>query len=338
MPVQVNGRYLVHRVTGMQRYARELVTRLGDRMQVISPQQPWKGAKGHLWEQAVLPWRMGKGLLWSPSQTGPLAVAKQVVTIHDAAFVDTAYCFSRSFAAWYQFLTPRLARRVRKVITVSHFSQQRLADYCRVPAEKIVVVHSGVDPRFQPQSADRIAEVREQRQLPARYVLCVGSLEPRKNLARLLEAWRLLGDSLGDLHLVLAGAKGSVFAELKLQPPPNVVLPGYVEDDELPALYAGAEFFVFPSIYEGFGFPVVEAMACGAPVVCAGVTSLPEVAGDAALFVEPLEVESIAEGIRTMASDAQLRSRCRELGFAQAKKFDWSKAAAETWRVLEEAS
>lgn len=339
MRLQINGRYLAQRVTGQQRYARELVSRFSDNCDVIQPAAAAKGPPGHLWEQFVLPLRKGQGLLWSPSTTGPLAIRKQVVTVHDCAFFDQAECFSRSFAAWYQQLVPPLVRRVRRVITVSEFSRERIVAHCRVPADRVAVVYSGVDQRFAPQAGEMLAATRHKLSLPERYVLCVGSLEPRKNLRRLLAAWRIAQPSLEGVSLVLVGAKSHVFRDAGLaEPPPAVQLAGYVGDDLLPAVYAGAELFVYPSIYEGFGLPVLEAMACGTPVVCSNVTALPEVAGGAALLVDPYAPEAIADAILQMARDTALQARLRAAGFARAAAFRWEDAAAATWRLLEEAA
>ena len=142
-----------------------------------------------------------------------------------------------------------------------------------------------------------------------------------------------------NLHLVLAGAKGNVFHDLEMEAAPaNVQLAGYVTDDLLPALYSGAEFFAFPSLYEGFGLPVLEAMAAGTPVLCSSTTSLPEVAGEAALLVDPLQVESIAAGLQQMADDATLRAKLKEQGLARAKSFQWDQAARQTWDVLASVS
>jgi glycosyltransferase involved in cell wall biosynthesis len=329
----VNGRYLVQRLTGVQRYAREITSRW-EPVPIFQPSRGGKGMLGHLWEQVRLP-MLTKGLLWSPAGTGPLAVRNQVVTIHDTAFVDQAACFTRAFAAWYQWLVPRLARRVRKVITVSEFSKERIVDYCRVAPEKVQVIHCGVGPQFQPQSEAAIAQAREKLSLPPRYALCVCSLEPRKNLLRLLQAWGAMPNRPADLQLVLVGAKGQVFGDVGLdEPPPAVQLAGYVADDMLPALYAGAEFFAFPSIYEGFGLPVIEAMACGTPVLTSNITSMPEVAGNAALLVDPLKIDSIAAGLQQLADDTALRSRLRLLGLERAKAFSWDVAAARTWELL----
>jgi glycosyltransferase involved in cell wall biosynthesis len=338
MRVHVNGRYLVQQVTGQQRYAREIVARLAERMDVIAPPGRSKGVRGHLWEQLALPRRVNGGLLWSPSTTGPLSVKRQVVTIHDCAFFDQARCFSRAFAAWYQFLVPRLARGARRIITVSEFSKQRIVELCGVAPDKVTVVYSGVGSQFRPHSADEIDAIRAQLGLPERYILCVGSLEPRKNLVRLLEAWQLAQPRLEGRSLVLVGAKGHVFRDVGLaEPPRGVHLAGYLTDDLLPAVYAGAEMFVYPSLYEGFGLPVLEAMASGVPVVTSNVTALPEVAADAAATVDPLSAESISRGIESLSGDTALRRALMEKGLSRVRQFTWDQAAAETWQVLEAA-
>ena len=345
MRVQVNGRFMQQRVTGMQRYAREIVARLGSRVELVEPARAGHGIRGHLWEQVGLPCRLRGSLLWSPCTTGPLGVGSQVVTIHDCAFRDRAECFTPRFAGWLQWLVPRLARRVRQILTVSHFSKDRIAEICRVPPEKIQVVHNGVDSRFRPATPEEIAAVRTKFNLPENYVLSVGSLEPRKNLPRLLEAWKLVEEQLTSNQqgqkavskLVLVGTTAAVFASAKLAAPvESVVLTGYVPDELLPALYSGAAAFVYPSLYEGFGLTVLEAMACGTPVICSSTTSLPEVAGDAAILVDPNDVAAIGQAIANLLGDEHLRSSLRARGLARAQQFTWDRAAAETWQVLSE--
>jgi glycosyltransferase involved in cell wall biosynthesis len=344
MRVQVNGRFMRQRVTGMQRYAREIVARLGSRVNLVEPARTGHGIRGHLWEQVGLPCRLNGSLLWSPCTTGPLGIGSQVVTIHDCAFRDRAECFTPRFAAWLQWLVPKLARRVRRILTVSQFSKGRIAEICRVSPDKIHVVHNGVDPRFHPASDEEIAAARAKFKLPERYVLSVGSLEPRKNLTRLLEAWRQVvsvQSTSSQVHpkLVVAGATAAVFATAKLAAPAeSVILTGYVPDELLPALYSGAAAFVYPSLYEGFGLTVLEAMACGTPVICSSTTSLPEVAGDAAVLVDPSDVAAISQAIQNLLSDEHLRSSLRSRGLARAQQFTWDRAAAETWQILETAS
>lgn len=337
--VCVNGRYRVHRVTGMQRYAREVVSRLPAEARVIAPGGWARGIPGHAWEQAVLPWRAAGSVLWSPCSTGPLGCRRHVVTIHDLAFVDQRDCFTRQFSAWYTWLVPRLARRAARVITVSAFSRNRIAEYCRVSRERIVVTPLGVESRFRVLADETVDRVVERKGLSRPYVLSVASLEPRKNLGRLLLAWERLAPRYPDWHLVIAGGTGSVFRGAGLHGvPPRVAMLGYVDDDELVAVYGAAEAFVYPSIYEGFGLPVLEAMACGVPVVCGNATSLPEVAGDAAVLVDPLDVCSIASGVDRVLGDGGLRAELRARGLARSRQFTWENTARQTWAVLQEAA
>lgn len=339
MFVTVNGRFTTQRVTGVQRYARQVVARKAQWADVASPRNTSHGVHGHFWEQSVLPMRVGKSLLWSPCNTGPLAVRNQVVTIHDCAFYDHPEGFTRRFAAWYRWLVPRLAKRIRGIITISRFSRDRLLEYCQLPPEKITVIPQGVDPCFQPVDEASIAEVRRKLALPERYVLYVGSLAPRKNLARLLQAWKLVSPLHPDTSLVLVGAASHVFRDAGLHNlPSSVMATGYVAEDQLAAVYGGAQVLVFPSLYEGFGLPVLEAMACGTPVMTSNVTSMPEVAGDAALLVDPYSEESMADGLQKLLSDAPLRAQLAARGLARAKEFTWDRTAATTWKLLHETA
>ncbi|MBI5394540.1 MAG: glycosyltransferase family 4 protein [Verrucomicrobia bacterium] len=336
--VTVNGRYVFQKVTGQQRYARELVRRFGDRVALVQPGRGGTGIRGHLWEQTVLPFRTGGRLLWSPSATGPLAVERQVVTIHDAISLDHPEWFDWKFGAWYRALLPRLMRRARRVLTVSNFSRDRLLEHARVPAEKFVVTYLGVDPKFHPASAEEIAAVRRKLELPEAYVLTVASLEPRKNMARLLQAWELHRAPFKGIGLVIAGGAGKVFRGTGLgSVSAGVKLTGYVDDADLPALYSGALAFAFPSLCEGFGLPPLEAMACGAPVVTSNTSSLPEICGKAAVLVEPQDVGSIADGLRQVVGSASLRDELRRRGLEHVRPFTWERTAEATWRVLEEA-
>ena len=338
MPVSVNGRFALQRITGVQRYAHELTARLGDELSVVRPRASSHGVRGHLWEQGVLP-RMVRGdLLWSPCNTGPLSVRRQVVTIHDCGFHDRGDCFSPRFARWYRWLIPRLAKRARRVITVSEFSRQRLLEFTGVAPERVVVIPNGVGEQFAALPDERVAEVRKRLGLPARYALYVGSLEPRKNLLGLLEAWRQLPVADWGLSLALAGGSGRQFQAVDLvNKQPSVVIAGYVSDADLPAVYAGARLFVYPSLYEGFGLPVLEAMACGTPVVCSNTTSLPEVIGDAGVLVDPIDPAEIAAGIRSVIEDPAFAAQLRQRGLERAREYTWDRAARTTWQLLQAA-
>jgi glycosyltransferase involved in cell wall biosynthesis len=337
--IALNARFFSHRPTGMQRYAIELSNRLNGDLDPIRPSQPLKGGRGHLWEQFYLPAACRGRLLWSPNNTGPIATSRQVCTVHDLIPLDHPEWFNPQFSGWYRWLMPKLAARVRHVIAISEFTKQRTMELLGVEARRITVVPNGVDPQFRPASADEVSNVRRKLGIAVpRYLLSVGSLEPRKNVGRLLQAWERIEPNLpDDVQLVVAGAQASslVFAGVQFERlPPRVQFTGYVEQEDLPVLYSGALAFVYPSLYEGFGLPPLEAMACGTPVVTSDGTSLPEVVGGAAVLVDPNEVESIAAGIRRVVADEGLRARLREAGLARAAELTWERTARLTRQVL----
>ena len=337
-----NARVLDNELTGVPRYVLELTSRFGDQVELIRPDRPRSGIPGHLWEQLVLPRLLGKRLLWSPSISGPLAVSRQVVTIHDVVPLDHPEWLNPRFAAWYRFLTPRLVRRVRSIVVVSEFTKQRLIYHCPEAESKVRVVLSAADRRFTPIDPAVAQNAIKSLALPtAHYIIALGSLEPRKNLGRLLLAWERIESQIPkDVWLVVSGAQGRalVFGNNTFkQLPPRVHLTGHVDDQLLPALYSAAVASAYVSLYEGFGLPPLEAMACGTPVLTSSAASLPEVVGDAAIKVNPMEVDDIAEGLRRLIEEPDLRSRLRTLGLARSRIFDWDKTARETWRVLTEA-
>jgi glycosyltransferase involved in cell wall biosynthesis len=205
----------------------------------------------------------------------------------------------------------------------------------RVPPEKITVIYEAADTRFRLQPPQTMADVRARYRLPDRYLLFVSTIEPRKNLIRLLAAFeRLQAAGLTDA-LVIVGKRGwlydNFFAALEASPAKQaVIFPGWVADADLPAIYGGAQVFAFPSLFEGFGLPVLEAMACGTPVVCSNSSSLPEVADDAALLVDPLDVDALTGALERLLRDPALAADLRARGLAQAARFSWARAAAET--------
>jgi glycosyltransferase involved in cell wall biosynthesis len=340
--VVFNARVLRAPLTGVQRYTLELLRRFGDKVQAVTPKKDLFGIQGHLWEQLVLPYHSRGKLLFSPAGSGPLSVARQVVTIHDVAFIDHPEGFNPKFRAFYRFLVPRLALRVRAVITVSAFSRERLIEWAKILPSHVHAIHLGVDQRFSPQQIDSIERLRNALKIPSPYyILSLGAIVPRKNLPRLLAAWERIQRELPqEVWLVVAGEKGKsiIFNDVKIQKlPPRVHLTGRVADEFLPTLYSGALAFVYPSLYEGFGLPLLEAMACGTPVLTSNVTAMPEVVGDAGLLVDPYDVEAIAHGIRRLVEDSALREELRKKGLERAKQFTWERTAELTWTVLEEA-
>ena len=263
-----------------------------------------------------------------------------ILTVHDLIFRHLP-AHHKPLNRWYLNLTmPLYCRRATHVIAVSECTRRDLVAAYNLPPEKITVVHEAAAPRFQPQPPDTVAAVRARYHLPDRYLLFVGTIEPRKNLARLLSGLEAIhADGLTD-GLVIVGKRGWLYDDFfsRLEQSPAraaVILPGYVPDEDLPAIYAGAQALVLPSLYEGFGLPVLEAMACGTPVTCSDTSSLPEIAGDAALHFDPDSVESLTDALRHLLSDTDLRAALRQRGFEQAAKFSWDRVAAETGAVYD---
>ncbi|MGH9472687.1 MAG: glycosyltransferase family 4 protein [Terriglobales bacterium] len=336
----INTRVMTLPMTGVQRYVQEILPVFGEDIRVLQPRLPCRGLAGHAWEQMVLPARCRGAVLFSPSNTGPLAVARQVVTIHDVVPLDHPEWLNPRFAAWYRYLIPRLVLRARRVIAISEFTKSRLLATTGVRPERVAVIHHGLDPRFAPQPELAVAAVRARLGLRGPYLLALGSLEPRKNLTGLLRAWAALPEiERGANRLVLAGGAGhsAVFAPAPLELPEGATWIGHVADELLPALYSGATAFAYLSFYEGFGKPPLEAMACGTPVLTSGAGALAEVAGGAALTADPHDSAAIAQALRRLLADAALRGELRELGLRQAAQFTWATAGRRTLETLRAA-
>ena len=341
-PLTFNIRTLQAAQSGVQRYAKELDARWDHRViERLQPAGAAQGIKGHLWEQCALPSLCRDRLLFSPGNTGPLSHRRQVVTIHDASTFDQPGAFTGLFARWYRWLLPRLARRAFRVITVSNFSRDRLCATLSIPPERVAVIYNGVTP---PQSFPPPALAHEYASLnlPPRFLLFVGSQDPRKNVTRLLEAFTRA--RLGDVELVLAGgADPRLFSggSPSSSTFPRVRALGRVSELTLEALYARAEAFVFPSLYEGFGLPPLEAMARGCPVLTSNASCLPEICGPsleksgACLYFKPDSTESITAALEQFhqlphfAKDTMARA-----GRIRATQFSWDRCAQETLALL----
>ena len=238
-------------------------------------------------------------------------------------------------------LAHRLALRATQVIlSISEATRTDLVRCFHVDARRIAVTPLAADARFAPKSSEHIAAARRKHDLPQAYVLYFGSNKPHKNLGRLIQAWNLRCSEVGsgDLVLAIAGHWDRRYTEAKrlveaLGLKERVVFLGPVDEADLPALYSGARLFVFPSLYEGFGLPVLEAMACGAPVACSASSSLPEVAGDAGLTFDPRDVEGMAATIQRTLADPGLRVHLRQQGLERAAQFTWERTARTTLEV-----
>jgi glycosyltransferase involved in cell wall biosynthesis len=286
-------------------------------------------------------WADRPDVTFVPSHSLPFVFpGRAVTTIHDLGyrFFPEAH---RDFERRYLDLTTRTSsRRATRILADSEATRRDLMGQYGVDPAKIDVVYPGVE-GLRRASDHEIAAVKAKYRLPDRYFLFLGTLQPRKNIERLVEAFRCYLDSGGDASLVLVGKRGWLIedtlirAEQTLQS--HLILPGYVSDDEVAALYSGALGLVFPSLYEGFGFPVLEAMHCGTPVLCANTSSLPELTGEAAILVDPLDVRSIADEIARLDNDTDLRADLVRRGYEQVKPFTWKRAAELTLQTLEKA-
>ena len=326
----INARFQTRRITGVDRYAHEIAKRLTLSKHFITPRNPLGQVSGHAWEQFRLPSQIQHGeLLWSPANAGPWSVTRQVITIHDASVFDHPEWFRPAFAAWTRLSWKILAKRVKAIITVSEFSKQRLKHHLEIPDEKIHVIYNGVGNPFEPQSVKCVERVKEKLGIRKPYFLFVGTIEPRKNLKRLIKAWEQANISSHDLFL--AGTEGTVFSTSEKQ----ITHSSHIPNEDLPSLYAGATAFVFPSLYEGFGLPVLEAMACGTPVITSNTTALTEVFSDAALIVSPGKPVEIARAMQTIIEDTSLARNLRERGLRKANKLTWEKSAHQTQAIFE---
>jgi glycosyltransferase involved in cell wall biosynthesis len=265
-----------------------------------------------------------------------------VLTVHDLTFIRDAESALPRLRRYLNRVVPRSVARATHILADSIATQNDLVELFGAPPEKITAIYGGVDGRFAPvRDPIRLTAVRAKYDIgPEPFILGLGTLQPRKNYRRLVQAFSELHPLTSDLRLVIAGGKGwlydGIFSEVKrLGLEGRVLFPGFVDDDDLPALYSAAELLAYPSLYEGFGLPVLEAMACGTPVATSNTSSLVEVGGDAALLVEPTNVAAIADAIRRILTDADLRQALVAGGFDQARRFTWEKAALQLRGVYE---
>lgn len=269
---------------------------------------------------------------------------RTLLTVHDLSFVRVPESASPSLKAYLDKVVPRSAQRADHILADSTATKTDLIELYNIPADKITVLLSGVDSRFQRQSDEDVAQARTKYGLDtAPYIFSIGTVQPRKNYVRLIHALKQLHADGYPVHLVIAGGKGwlddpiyASIAESDLQDFVHFI--GFAADEDLPALYSGAECFAFPSLYEGFGLPVLEAMACGTSVLTANVSSLPEVAGDAALLIDPYDTDAIAHGLKTLLSDSEKRHAYVQQGLARAPLFTWRKSAQQLLKIYQTLS
>jgi len=293
-----------------------------------------------LWEQTALPIlarRLQADLLHCPAFVGPLlSPCPQVITVHDLSFLRYPAFFKPGNRLYLSTLTGIACRRAQAVIAVSDHAAREVVTLLGVPEERVTRVYHGVAPRFRPLPQEEVDDFRRREGLPARFVLYLGTLEPRKNLIRLVQAFERQRDP--DLHLVLAGAQGWYFHDLlqeveRLELKDRVHFPGFVPTTDQVLWYNAAHVFAYVSMYEGLGMPVIEALACGTPVLTSSTTALPEAGGAGALTVHPEDEDEIAAGLQRLLADDELRMELRAEGLTHAATFSWETTARETAQV-----
>ncbi|MDL1969854.1 MAG: glycosyltransferase family 4 protein [Candidatus Desulfofervidaceae bacterium] len=342
MKILIDGRVLKHsRITGVERYTREVIKALKKvapknfQIDTIVPSSDNKYVH-HIWEHTVLPLiARNYDILFCPANIAPVwkcPRTKLVVTVHDLSFISFPYTFSRKFQLYYKALIPYELKTADIVITVSNYIKSEIINKFNIPRNKIFAIPLGVNIDFL-----RIPPTSKKEN----YLLFLGSLNPRKNIKGVIEAFSRLLNRIPH-QLLIVGGRFDIFKNdkkiyklIKSIPADRIKLKGHLRDKEIIELYRKAGLFIFPSLYEGFGLPPLEAMACGCPVVVSNAASLPEVCGDAAYYVDPYDVDSIAEGIYKVLTDENLRQSLIQRGLERAKLFSWGKTAEQTLEVFE---
>lgn len=347
----VNGRYLTQKATGVHRYAFEICNKLhemGVDFHVAVPNEIHPDYKfnfkvvkcgslnTHLWEQISLPRylkRIGSPLLISFTGCGPINYSNQIMTIHDVSHERYPEWFSKNYYRFYHYMMPRIGKKAHAVLTVSEFSKKEIVDTLGINAEKIHVVHSNVPFHNKPSKEEILSFTRNPE--AERYILAVSSMDPRKNFIRLVEAFDKIKDKSVKLYIIGMSFKAFNTPDLQKLIGENVHLPGYISDEKLQTMYQNALLSVYPSLYEGFGLPPLESMTYGCPVINSDIPALREVSQDAALYVDPYNVDDITQKIEQLLVDEPLRKELQQKGLLQIKKYSWDKSAKQVYELAQ---
>lgn len=346
MRIIINGRFLTQPVTGVQRFAEEITAQLSmkiddlciavhDINSVVNKELisrfniiEVKGGDGHYWEQVTLPVflkKNGRPLLINLGNTAPSLYKNKIVTHHDVTYIRYPQSYPFSFRLFYRLLTPVMFRNSKKILTVSEFSKKEICNVYGVDSSKIAVVYNAVNPQFTP------AEVELVKQKP--YILAVSSQNFHKNFHGLVDAFTSTKLNVG---LKIIGHKAKAFSDVELNVDDfRVEYIGRVTDCQLVELYRGATAFVFPSLYEGFGIPPLEAQSCGCPVISSDAASMKEVLMNSALFFDPNNRNEIREAIEEIVSNQSIRDDLIERGFINVERFSWEKSASNVLEIIE---
>ncbi len=270
----------------------------------------------------------------------PGVSGKRIVFIHDLAYKSCPHTVSAKTRLWLELSVKKSCRRAERIVTVSDFSKREIIRYLQIPKEKIAVVPNAVDQdRYHPCTQKQVCTVKKRLGICGEYFLYLGTIEPRKNLERLIGAYEMLCERIKNAPLlVLAGKKGWLCRGIyqkaeRLRQQGKILFTGYIRQEDSPALMCGAQAFVFPSLYEGFGMPVLEAMACAAPVIVSNTSSLPEVVSDAGIMVNPYCERDIFQAMRRICQNKDFRNRLRQKSIARAKTYTWAQSAEKLMEV-----
>lgn len=353
----INGRFLTQPATGVQRFALEILTSLDKLLNsknalkinyiclippdtIMNSLPKWQNISiracgfmhGNLWEQLELPFYSRKGMLIDLCNIGPLFHFSQIIVIHDASVFAMPLAYSTTFKLKYKLIYFVLSRTAKMVATVSQFSKKELSHYLKIKEDKIAVIPEGCEHILKAEMDDSILDKFSLRSQP--YLLSVGSSSLHKNLNSVVKAMNLTREKLP--RLVIAGGNFSkVFAQTDNPQDEGIIHLGYVTDGQLRALYENAVAFIFPSLYEGFGLPPIEAMICGCPVICSNRASIPEVCGDAALYFNPINITDIRAQIQQLVNDPSAQALLKQKGLLRAQYFNWERAARSLLTIFE---
>lgn len=308
------------------------------RYEIVGPPKLWNifGLPRALFQQPK------PDVFFNPGHYSPLFFpVPLVVSIMDLGYLRFPKQFTKPILFKLKFWTSLSIKRASHIFAISESTKNDIIKYCGVDSNKITVTYPGYDKNnFQfPISKSQIGKVKGKYKIKGDYILFLGTLKPSKNLEGLLEAFKRITSHLSPITLVIAGRKGWLYARIfakakKLDLKKRVIFTGFIEEKDVPTLMAGAKVFVLPSFWEGFGIPVIEAMACGTPVVVSNAGSLPEIVGEAGIIVNPYDPEEIASGIKKVLDNQSIHDNLQKKGLAQAEKFSWEKCAQKTIKIL----
>lgn len=333
MKIGFDGRVLSHAtITGVERYATEILGQFKGKFEVVIFKPKSKNRYfQHLWEQFILPIRVlfsNVDILFCPAMALPLFLPKKIpiaVVLHDLSFMNYPEMYSWRFRNFYKFLIPFIIARADLVITPTENEKINILKYYPSIDKKLVAIHEGVGNKFKFKNFER-----------TNFILAVGSTNIHKNLKSLLEAFYLIYEKIPHKLVIVGGGRSIISSDYLLQvvmdkiPADRIIFTGYVSDDDLVDWYNKADFFVFPSLFEGFGLPPLEAMSCGCPVLCSNRSCLPEVCGSAAKFFDPENVEVLSNLMLEIASNPQEKILMRDKGLVHSSNFSWTMAADRT--------